>query len=444
MSRDLTHGMDIAGVEALGQLLQQRSEQVEAIQKELDLRLSASSWIGSDADAFRQQAWPAARARLAQVAADLRGFGQSALNNAAEQRQASGVPGGSADGLLAGAALAPAGWAARSAAERAWHLMRLGWKDGDVLWASLSASEQSALAEHLHAEGELSVLPPTLRYAINRQLVQDELDRLRGDWFKSSGEKHRIALYERILRDNEQVLFFDPRGDGRMAVVQGDLSTARGIAVQVPGISNNLDSYWGLLDDGQRLSGAAGDDVAVVTWLGYDAPVGVGLNPIRDAAEIGTPALAEGGAVALKSFVADLDQHRPDASISVIGHSYGSLVTGLAAASGMPADHVVLIGSPGAGVLSADQFRHEGGSPIVHVGQARTDYVSVGADAVAPGSLSYFGTNPASSAFGDVDRKTFNHLDVRDSHSSYYVDGSEQLRWLAGITQQPSGGSGGW
>lgn len=440
MSASVTHGMDVAEVEDLGRLLQQRGEHLRQIGQDIERRLGVAAWVGSEAEAVRQQMWPSVRARLTDAAQVLHGFGQSALNNAAEQRQASGVGGVLAGAARIGAALLPVGWATMSAVDRARHFMRLGWADGDRLWSSLSAADRSALASHLRAEGELSLLPPQLRYAVNRQLVQDELDRLRGDLFKSDGEKHRIDLYERILRDNEQVLFFDPGGDGRIAVVQGDLSTAHGIAVQVPGISNNLDNYWGLLDDGKRLSGATGGDVAVVTWLGYDAPVGVGLNPFRSAAEIGTPELAKGGAVALRSFVTDLDQRRPDAQITVIGHSYGSVVTGLAASSGMPADHVVLIGSPGSGAISADQFRYDGGSPTVHVGQARTDYVSLGADMVAPGSLSYFGTNPTAEVFGADDVRIFNHLDVRDSHSSYYADGSEQLRWLAEIA---NGGDGG-
>lgn len=437
----LTHGMDVEAVEALGALLQQRSEQLRQISAEIERRLAGSAWNGPDGQAFRQQAWPAGRGRLTQVAADLHGFGQSALNNAAEQRQASGVSGGSTGGAALGAALLPAAWATMSAADRARHLMRVGWAEGDRLWAGLSAADRSALAARLHAEGELSILPPRLRYEINRQLVQGELDRLRKDWFKNAGEKHRIDLYERILRDNEQVLFFDPGGDGRIAVVQGDLSTAQGIAVQVPGISNNLDSYWGLLDDGHRLAGAAGGDVAVVTWLGYDAPVGVGLNPFRDIAEIGTPALAEGGAVALRSFVSNLDQARPNAHITVIGHSYGSLVTGMAATDGLAADDVVLIGSPGTGAPDVGAFAHEGSRPTVHVGYVTDDAVPSLADLDRPGSgAGTFGTIPYDDHFGADEVRFFGKSDGVNPHSSYYLDGSSQLRWLAQIA---NGGDGG-
>ncbi len=89
----ISHGMDIAQIEALGNKLQadlsQRIGEI-ALQLEKLVGDTSAEWIGPDADAFRSW-WPAKRSRLAAIAEDLHGFGQSALNNVSEQRQASGV-----------------------------------------------------------------------------------------------------------------------------------------------------------------------------------------------------------------------------------------------------------------------------------------------------------------------------------------------------------------
>lgn len=103
----LTHGMDVGGVEALGALLQQKAEQLRHLATEVGGAVVASGWAGPDADAFVQQWWPQHRAQLAAVAEGIHGFGQSALNNAVEQRGASGDSTGGGVGL--GACALPAG-----------------------------------------------------------------------------------------------------------------------------------------------------------------------------------------------------------------------------------------------------------------------------------------------------------------------------------------------
>jgi hypothetical protein len=82
--------MDVAQVEALGRLLQQKAEQLRDAVATIETHVRATTWIGPDAERFKGQWWPQHRGRLQQVAAQVHGFGQSALNNATEQRHASG------------------------------------------------------------------------------------------------------------------------------------------------------------------------------------------------------------------------------------------------------------------------------------------------------------------------------------------------------------------
>ncbi|WP_208029068.1 WXG100 family type VII secretion target [Rhabdothermincola sediminis] len=85
----ITHGMNPEEVEGLGHRLQQIADQVRQLTSELNGRIGSTTWVGPDATRFKDQWWPEKRANLHRIADDLHGFGQSALNNAAEQRQVS-------------------------------------------------------------------------------------------------------------------------------------------------------------------------------------------------------------------------------------------------------------------------------------------------------------------------------------------------------------------
>src|SRR5262249_53334226 len=145
---------------------------------------------------------------------------------------------------------------------------------------------------------------------------------------------------------DRQFLLFDPRGDGLVAEVFGDLSTADRIAVLVPGVdtrgTNFVTGLGGVAerapatqaatpyqtltghDTGGQGAGAtasSGERVAVVAWLGYFTPHGVGRDAAREE-------LARAGAVALDRFLGTVVHERPSAGITLIGHSYGSVVIG--------------------------------------------------------------------------------------------------------------------
>lgn len=93
MSGSFTHGMHLEEVEELGRLLQARGDLLRTLAMDVERAVGSTTWAGPDATTFTQQWWPGHRTRLQQVAEQLTGFGQSALNNATEQRDASGVTG---------------------------------------------------------------------------------------------------------------------------------------------------------------------------------------------------------------------------------------------------------------------------------------------------------------------------------------------------------------
>lgn len=100
--------MDVAAVEELGRALQLRADQLRHVSTEIEGAIGALRWGGPDGAAFRERWWPEHRRRLLAVADALHGFGQSALGNASEQREASGER-GALDVALGAACALPAG-----------------------------------------------------------------------------------------------------------------------------------------------------------------------------------------------------------------------------------------------------------------------------------------------------------------------------------------------
>ena len=163
--------------------------------------------------------------------------------------------------------------------------------------------------------------------------------------------------YASWARSGRRFLSFDPRGDGRAVEVLGDLTTADRIAVLVPGVDTRLRDFdRGLGGVSRRALGVQaralaaglhtadpGTRVAVVAWLGYDPPEGLTLDSARDLR-------GRDGAAALVTFVRAL----PDrAAVTLIGHSYGALVVGLAAPRLPRVADVVALGAPGTGHRTA-------------------------------------------------------------------------------------------
>jgi hypothetical protein len=156
--------------------------------------------------------------------------------------------------------------------------------------------------------------------------------------------------------------------DGTAIEVVGDLATAARVAVLVPGVDTKLSDFdRGLGGVARRApavqartlyASARADDpdarVAVVAWLGYHPPDGVGLDAVREDR-------ARAGAVALAAFVRGVLAQRPGTAVTLIGHSYGAIVVGLAAPRLPAVRDVVALGAPGMG---ADRAAELGGARV--------------------------------------------------------------------------------
>lgn len=238
--------------------------------------------------------------------------------------------------------------------------------------------------------------------------------------------------FSRWTAAGRQFLSFDPRGDGRVVEVFGDLGTADRIAVLVPGVSTTANNFNTGLDnvrvrapavqaralyDATRAA-APGEHVAVIAWLGYDAPQGVGRTAAREE-------LARAGAASLDAFTRDLAIIRPSATLTVIGHSYGSVVAGLAAAA-LPSQvkDVVVVGSPGMGVSSAADLHT---SARVWAGQAAPDWIDW-VPALQVWGAGH-GTLPAAPGFGS---RVFGTNGVID-HDHYLAPGTQSLDNIVSI-----------
>ncbi|WP_144127299.1 alpha/beta hydrolase [Catellatospora sichuanensis] len=232
--------------------------------------------------------------------------------------------------------------------------------------------------------------------------------------------------------DGRRFLLFDPSGDGFAVEILGDLSTADRVAVLVPGVGTNLADFdRGLGGVARRAPAVQARQlsaelqrrspharVAVVAWLGYDPPNGWGLD-------VATESRAAAGAAALTRFVGRLVHERPAPAITLIGHSYGSTVLGLAA-SKLPAQvgDLVAIGSPGMG---HDHVGDLGTGARVWAAEAATDWIRrvPGVRVLGLGH----GTRPGTVGFG---ARLLPTGGVR-GHDGYLESGSATLTALAEV-----------
>ncbi|MGA5301312.1 alpha/beta hydrolase [Nucisporomicrobium flavum] len=306
-------------------------------------------------------------------------------------------------------------------------------------WAALSPAQQEWMcAARPGWVGSLDGVPAAARDRANR-LVIDGLP-LEGalPGRLADGDGPRAYLLE-----------VDPAGDGRAVVALGDPDRATGIVTQVPGMTADLASYGGELARAERIAVRAAElaperSTSAIMWLGYDAPDFLGEAAGRSSANSGAPAL--------RRFQAGLraSHEGTPARQTVVGHSYGSLVVGTAAAEpGFDADSLVFVGSPGVGVDSAKDLHAPPGE--VWASTSRSDVIqyaavsprSVVEDLVAsqarpagallafgrPENDLYFGTNPADPSFGA--RRFVSS--PGGGHLGYWDEGGPALDALAGI-----------
>lgn len=84
-------GMDVEAVEKTGRDLKTKATNIQTLIGEIEGLVTglSSVWDGKDAQQFVNEWWPQHKKNLSAVKESIEGLGQSALNNASEQREVS-------------------------------------------------------------------------------------------------------------------------------------------------------------------------------------------------------------------------------------------------------------------------------------------------------------------------------------------------------------------
>ncbi|MFC4466186.1 alpha/beta hydrolase [Streptomyces xiangluensis] len=291
-------------------------------------------------------------------------------------------------------------------------------------------------------------------YAANR-VNAAEAARMAAD----HGDHGRAAAVRSMANPGRHFLSFDARGSGRAVEIFGDLARAERVAVFVPGSDTNLDTYERFRAGADALHKRLGIRGAVVAWLGYETPGTI-------SPEVLTTGRAKDAAPELRGFIRELEALNPRARVSLLCHSYGTVVcaeaaesafraagsvrsagsagsagpTGLSGAAGasraasgeggegdLDVSDIALFGSPGTGADSVAGLHTDA---RVWAGRGAGDWIADVPHAKADlfGTTVGFGTDPVSPDFG---ARVFAAGD--GGHSDYLKPGSVSLDNLARI-----------
>ena len=259
----------------------------------------------------------------------------------------------------------------------------IGNADGVEAWARDRANRLRLPKLKQAAEDEVNKL------SIEYEKVKDDLNLSADAYARLEQAKARLAAYDAVevaLKEKGRIplesyqhgakgeafsLLTLQEENGRVlaAVAQGDVDHAKNVATVVPGIGTTVqDMLKNEITRGTNLRNAAAaegnidtKDVAVVSWLGYEAPPAPSLD-MTENAKIATPDLADKGSDKLAGFLTGVNASRKygagDANMTLLGHSYGSVVSGMATtkiADGV-VDNEILFGSPGMGTYDPAQI----------------------------------------------------------------------------------------
>lgn len=242
------------------------------------------------------------------------------------------------------------------------------------LWSTLSPADKDALFAHDNYIGNSDGLPATDRDHYNRIKLDDELSRAEArDPAVSDRLVDLQAVRDTIANNPDRMLLLLDTQSGvqtHAAVAVGNPDTADHVSVTTPGLGTTVGGAIGAMtDEGEQIKltaekqldnmpGHAGETVSTVAWIGYDAPQldkedYTSEESLGGLIQVSEEWNAQAAAPNLSQFYEGIDasNHDGDPHLTAVGHSYGSLTTGLALQQ-TPAgivDDVIVYGSPGLG-----------------------------------------------------------------------------------------------
>lgn len=259
------------------------------------------------------------------------------------------------------------------------------------LWRSLSRQQRDEIYRRDRNVGNHPGMPvgtdadPGSDYYNRRHLAED-LASARRTGAESLPD---LAALDESLRDHpdHRLMLYDTGGEQvHAAVAVGNPDTAAHVCVTAPGLNTTVrGSMREMVSQAGELrreslrqladAGKAGEDVAAVAWIGYDIPQIPGLtaNPLSAVrSEVGAyrvthDGAAKAGAVKLARFYDGITAAHGGAplNLTAIGHSYGSLTTGLALPQSHGVGNAIFYGSPGVEAATPAQLGLQSGHVFV-------------------------------------------------------------------------------
>jgi RHS repeat-associated protein/fimbrial isopeptide formation D2 family protein len=229
---------------------------------------------------------------------------------------------------------------------------------------------------------------------------------------------YHVADLQKMLDDVDQngghiydIDFDKNHGNGEMVIVYGDLLNAQNIGVSVPGLDSTIYA-GGVRNNARRLRDKNDSSTATIAWLGYDAP--------EKNTSVITQGRARDGAKKLGAFMKELNIP-DDKNVTLVGHSYGSLVVGHALKTGaVHVDNVVVVGSPGMSVHNASGLHLDG-----------TNFWAGGAPGDFVAATYQFGMEPQVPGFGSMPMP----MGGNHGHSSYFNENTDSHDFMLRIVR---------
>jgi hypothetical protein len=317
-------------------------------------------------------------------------------------------------------------------------------------WSDLTASARGSLTTSApRLVGNLDGVPVAARDQANRTWMTQSIAALsstptagRALAQDRQQQLHMLDQVRTALTAKSEpprsLLSIDSAGQGKAAIVVGNLATADYVTYLVPGMFFTVDGqvkdWTGDAEDlytQQRvwlnrlhpvLPGQHQKTVAVVAWMGYQTP---------DLTNIGSLDLAYQGRDALAHTIEGMQAERAGnlPYTTIVAHSYGSTAALMALNEySFHVNALTLVGSPGSSVQSVKDLHVPAAN--VFVGSAAWDPVP---------SSAWFGSDPASPSYGaktlgvsgQTDAITGKPLGASIGHNSYFQKGSESIRNMA-------------